>query len=755
MATKPIKMAGQTAADMAEQAGLGQGSQGEVLAKMEQGQNPDAAVGSVLTERANAAKALAPEQTPTVESADFTQTSAEGEKTAEKTGTQIGEATAKLSEQPQSAYDRAFDMLDNMAVTAKSDREQAIANIEKQKEASLADAKTAQRMESGAVSMKLARMGGYLGNSGSGMAYMQSLSQSHRLEATKLEAAYAAAVEQAKAAYDQKDIALAENLMNTAQSYQTRLNQQRTLAMQEATQMMELKRFEREDDASTLTAWASQGYEESDIPSGLFDAMDANSGYQPGTARALFSVARGERATKEMQDDAARVKAEVELQSSMVTVLSKMRPTEKVTINGKEYHGTKTDIEFKGYEIDKATGDIAMVSVNTQTGQAIVSVQKGVLQPNVEYVIETGSDRKLWYVPKDPTKGGAVPVMATQTGAGINTKALYYNYPTGVKPVGTTYGWCLEFARLISDDLDKYPAGSLDTIEAKRGIVEADLNVNNITAGNWILTNEDSKWGHIALITDVSIDPTIGSKVATVTESNGPGYGGRVNNSRTIVLDEANMEKNGGKIMGFKRADLVEQLTSQGSTLQLEAYEKPAAAAEISGMNPKQQGYYLAITRDYNKAPMVAAVDTLSYLSEIADQVIADPGNGVEQTKAMYGFIKGMDYNSVVREGELALAGRSQSVLDTITVGLTRIEKGQVISPKLAEEMALAVKDLERAAVSAKNKYDEGIIAQGAELDIDENLRNFINTKGGSTASTPTGSFTFTSSSGKAYKLPN
>lgn len=540
---------GQTAEQLASQAGLTTDTDKAAVAANEaEGQNPDAAVGSALMEK---------KKEPDVPA----MTSDLADAQAETTGAAVTTAASGLNQRSEDAYTQAFDLLDKMAKTSAQDRADSIANIERQREIDLADTKTGQRLEAGTTSRRMARIGGYLGGSGSSVAYMNSLSQSHQLEVTKIQAMYAAAVEKAKVAYSMKDMELASKLMDAADGYQNQLEKKRTNDMDLAIKATELAKFERATDLATLGAWAEQGYEVDDIPDGMFEQMDKGGKYKAGTSKGLYSFAKRE---KEIETSEQQLK----FQSDLYKFLGEnIKPSETVEIGGKIYHGQKKGSDYLGYQIDKSSGDVTIIEQDTTTGKVSFNKQKGVLTPNVEYSIEKFKDGSFHYVPVNPNDGPSIPVMTKDAGAGVNTNKLFTDYPAGQKPMGTEHGWCLETAYQWADpgSIPTTVDGlSMDTIEAKRSWADESIKVENVSAGMWVLTNEDKKWGHIALIRDVYTDDN-GEKYAVLSESNGPGSAGVVNHTRTMKLTPENMEDKGGKIMGFHRAELRDSLTAQSS----------------------------------------------------------------------------------------------------------------------------------------------------------------------------------------------
>lgn len=129
--------------------------------------------------------------------------------------------------------------------------------------------------------------------------------------------------------------------------------------------------------------------------------------------------------------------------------------------------------------------------------------------------------------------------------------------------------------------------------------------------------------------------------------------------------------------------------------------------------------------------------------STIADQIIANPSKATNQLAAIYLYVKNLDPDSAVREGELELAQRTQSYLQKFGTTLERIGKGQLISDDAAKELALATKQLvaawEQTAGLRTNQYKSQATVAGVGSQFDQYLKGFekISGSGGGGAANP------------------
>lgn len=119
------------------------------------------------------------------------------------------------------------------------------------------DTEKKQKSEVGSTSASIARMGGYLGDSGSGTGVMLSLEQDHRAEILELESKRSQALLEARKLYAQKRFDVAKEKVQEAQEYEQEMydrqqdffQNQRSLRADERTETNQ----ERDDARSVLT----------------------------------------------------------------------------------------------------------------------------------------------------------------------------------------------------------------------------------------------------------------------------------------------------------------------------------------------------------------------------------------------------------------------------------------------------------------------------------------------------------------------
>lgn len=521
---------GQTAAQLAEQVGL---SQAEVMAQ-NQDQNPDTMIGGALMAKQNAAKAVPSADVTEVAAEDtpVTQTTETVRQNEASTGTAVTEAATKLSEQSQSAYDKAFSMLDTMVDSAEQDRKDAIANIERQRDISREDTATGQRMETGAISSSLARMGGYLGGSGSNVAYMQSLAQSHRLEVTKLEAAYAEAIEKAKAAYDEKDIALAGQLMNTAKSYEDAINSVRDNALEEAKFAFEVQKYKDLTDSATLDALAQSGKTVDDIPPAYFTAIDAENKWKAGTAKALFEVGVVEKTQTDIENEQTRKANEIDMAIKVVDAMNSIPLGQEVTVGDFTITGLKKGETKEYLEVD-VNGYGKGITFNEDTGEWSVK--------NLGYV---GAKEDGWtteMIGGEPFRfnqrtGEYKAFLGTEADlADMIPEGQYTTFPGKTDSFPGLPLQCGEYTSTLTGTL----VGS--TLQEKKDNIDIPKeSFSDVIPGNTVVFGGSST-GHVAVVLKSYYEPESNRLKFVLTEANREGTG-KVEHGREIYADDPRIE---------------------------------------------------------------------------------------------------------------------------------------------------------------------------------------------------------------------
>jgi hypothetical protein len=119
-----------------------------------------------------------------------------------------------------------------------------------------------------------------------------------------------------------------------------------------------------------------------------------------------------------------------------------------------------------------------------------------------------------------------------------------------------------------------------------------------------------------------------------------------------------------------------------------------AATGAGTNLNSKEQAVFNKIVDKYNASEAIKARDRASNLKEIVAAVEKDPENAASQLNLIYAYIKGLDTDSAVREGEIDLVKSIDSYTGKFQNEFDRIGKGRSIRPEVAKQIAQGAKDL-------------------------------------------------------------
>ncbi len=169
--------------------------------------------------------------------------------------------------------------------------------------------------------------------------------------------------------------------------------------------------------------------------------------------------------------------------------------------------------------------------------------------------------------------------------------------------------------------------------------------------------------------------------------------GNSLENTGTGIVGEYNLYKKEGGTLGF------DEYQTRDANRKITAAQ---AAANVGGLTPTQTQTFLKISDKFQADKVMESANRGKTAIDIANQVIANPDSAGNQLSILYTLVKSLDPDSAVREGELDLAQKTQSYLGKWGTTLTRIEKGQLVSPQATKELAEATKTL------AQTWYDAG-----------------------------------------------
>lgn len=146
-----------------------------------------------------------------------------------------------------------------------------------------------------------------------------------------------------------------------------------------------------------------------------------------------------------------------------------------------------------------------------------------------------------------------------------------------------------------------------------------------------------------------------------------------------------------------------------------------AAGAGVAGaeLDTKQQAIFNKIVDKYNASPAIKALDRANMLKNLADEVIKNPSGATNQLALIYSYIKGLDTDSAVREGEIDLVKGIQSYLSKWNTNLERVSSGKAISESAAKEIAEGAKTL-ISSIEDTAKRKEAVFKAQAKTNGDQ-----------------------------------
>ena len=123
---------------------------------------------------------------------------------------------------------------------------------------------------------------------------------------------------------------------------------------------------------------------------------------------------------------------------------------------------------------------------------------------------------------------------------------------------------------------------------------------------------------------------------------------------------------------------------------------KDIQADTIAGtdLDTKQQEVFNRIVEKYNASEAIKALDRSSNLQQIVANIKRDPANGARQLNLIYAYIKGLDTESAVREGEIDLVKSLNSYSDKFKLAFQKISEGRPVTADVALEIAVGAEDL-------------------------------------------------------------
>ena len=151
------------------------------------------------------------------------------------------------------------------------------------------------------------------------------------------------------------------------------------------------------------------------------------------------------------------------------------------------------------------------------------------------------------------------------------------------------------------------------------------------------------------------------------------------------------------------------------------------AGVEGTGLNTTQQAVVNSIINKYTASPAIKALDKVSVLRGVVENIRQDPSDPAGQLSLIYSFIKGLDTDSAVKEGEIDLVKSINSYLGNFKLAFDRVTTGKPISAtvalQIADESEKLIKVVEDTALAKRKQYAAQAKINGTQ--VSEAWKNF------------------------------
>lgn len=241
-----------------------------------------------------------------------------------------------------------------------------------------------------------------------------------------------------------------------------------------------------------------------------------------------------------------------------------------------------------------------------------------------------------------------------------------------------------------------------------------------------------------------SFEPTIGGARKLIQESdtaiknfeqllnisNKLGIVGAVTPTKEVVEGYKNAIRGGANpsvIPDDVRGKVLSQLTPQDWAVWSEQNKK-GVVDELS--RAQKTNTFNRIVDSLNRSPLIQASERTPVLKNSIASVRKNPSNAALQLNLSYSYIQALDtYQSAVREGELANLNSIDSKIGNIQGWVQTIQRGQVVRPEVAKQIASAAEEVLNAINSAAGQKAKSFKSQadvaGVGTEFDQYMRGF------------------------------
>lgn len=146
-----------------------------------------------------------------------------------------------------------------------------------------------------------------------------------------------------------------------------------------------------------------------------------------------------------------------------------------------------------------------------------------------------------------------------------------------------------------------------------------------------------------------------------------------------------------------------------------------AGIAAGSDLNSKETAIFNKMVEKYSASEAVKALDRAYKLQDIVNEVKKNPEDPANQLSLIYAFIKGLDTDSAVREGEIDLVKSIQSYSQKYKTEFERISNGKAVSKDTALNIASGaekiIQSIQNTAKKKRALYDAQAKVNGTNVN--------------------------------------
>lgn len=149
---------------------------------------------------------------------------------------------------------------------------------------------------------------------------------------------------------------------------------------------------------------------------------------------------------------------------------------------------------------------------------------------------------------------------------------------------------------------------------------------------------------------------------------------------------------------------------------------------ETGGLSdPQKASIFNSIVSKYNSSPLILASDRLPVLQAAIDAIQENPEDAALQLNLSYAYIQALDtYQSSVREGELQNLNSIDSKIGNIENYIGQIQKGQIVRPEVAQQIAEAAKNIVDTINGAASQKAQSFASQANVAGVGEEWQQYL-----------------------------